>query len=278
MKRLKLFIGICLLAATTATADVVATKVVDAHGTVERRGAGADSQWQSVNVGDMLAPGSAIRTGESSAVLLLLPDKHALRIGESTSVELKELGANRSFSFAVLKGRIWSFVNKAKKPAKYEVETPSMVLGVSGTLFSVAHDEQDGASDISVDDGEVRIRRGNTTERLQKGWQIRLLRDQVEAMRPQRHDNPTRDMWRNMRDREGWTRPAANPRLNPQTEQRVRELNRQRLELQKQRQQQLDAVRSQPAAMQRQQPQRAEPVKTSPQPVKTTAQPANLAK
>jgi hypothetical protein len=287
MKKTMFFVGILALAAISAYPDTGA-KVVDAHGTVEKRVGSAGSSWQSVNVGDMLSSGSAIRTGEDSAVLIQLPDKHAFRVGEGTTVELREVGANRSFSFQVLKGTIWSFVNKSKKPAKYEVETPSMVLGVSGTLFSVSHDELAGASDISVDDGEVRVRQGGTTHRMERGWQIRLMREQVEAVRPQRHDNQTREMWRNMRDREGWTRPVTIPRLSPQTEQRLRDLNRQRLELQRQqelqreqdlqRRRQAETVRPQPAQIQRQQNQRVtEPVKAAPSVApKTNTAPARV--
>jgi hypothetical protein len=237
---------------------------MDAHGTVEKRSSAADALWQSVNVGDTLSAGSTIRTGENAAVLLLLPDKHTFRVGEGTTVALREVGANKSFSFEVMKGRIWSFVNKAKKPAKYEVETASMVLGVSGTLFSVSHDDVAGASEVSVDDGEVRVRQGELTHRMERGWQIRLERGATQPARPQRHDNPTREMWRNMRDREGWTRPAANPRLNPQMEQRLQDLNRQRLDLQRQqleqqrqRQEAAEALRKSPAQSRQQQIQRA---------------------
>jgi hypothetical protein len=102
-------------------------------------------------------------------VLLVFSDKHAFRIGQRAEVQLKELGQSSSYSFELLGGQIWSFVNKARKPAKYEVETPSTVLGVSGTLFSVDHNSQTNESEISVADGEVSARQGNHHDERPEG-------------------------------------------------------------------------------------------------------------
>jgi hypothetical protein len=174
-------------------------RVVEAYGTVEKRIGTTVAPWQPVSVGDLLGPDIAIRTGADSAALLLLPDTHAVRVGEETAVELREVGRNGSFSFAIVTGIIWSFVNPARKPAKYEVQTPSALLGVSGGLFSVSHNHQSSETGITVDDGEVSVRQGNNTHNIGSGFQIRLLRNQPQRARLEPQDSQTRDMWRKLR-------------------------------------------------------------------------------
>src|SRR5689334_11788257 len=103
-------------------------KVEDAFGTAQKQIGGDKAAWKNISVGDLLAPQTTVKTGENSAVLLQLPDQHVLRVGAGTTVVLKELGKDKSFSFNVLSGRVWSYVRHASNPAKYEVETPSAVV------------------------------------------------------------------------------------------------------------------------------------------------------
>ncbi|HLJ57228.1 MAG TPA: FecR domain-containing protein, partial [Chthonomonadaceae bacterium] len=113
--------------------------VLDVYGPAQSR-VGDKGDWKNVNAGDILAVQTAVKTGDNAAVLLKLNGAHLFRVGEKTTVTLKELGVGKSFSFQVLAGNIWSIVRKVTQPAKYEVETPSVVAGVSGTIFAVSHD------------------------------------------------------------------------------------------------------------------------------------------
>ena len=78
------------------------------------------------------------------------------------------MGQNNSATISsFIEGEIWSFVNKARKPTKYEVETTSTVLGVSGTLFNISHNRSTPTSlDMSVADGVVSLRQGSTRPRM----------------------------------------------------------------------------------------------------------------
>jgi hypothetical protein len=211
-------------------------KAADVHGRVERRAtSNPDDRWSPIRVGDLLGPDSAVRTAPDSAVLLLLSDAHVVRIGENTILELKELGQNGSFSFALLKGRMWSLVDKAKKPAKYEVETPSTILGVSGTLFSVGHDEGNDETNVSVDEGEVRLHQGPTSKSVAAGLQMGVLRDGLDESSPQKHTPATLAMWKSIRSRETWAKPQGALRLNNEVEERARAVQQER---QKERHQQ----------------------------------------
>ncbi len=218
---------IIMMFAASGHAQANQARVADAYGAVEKKLNPADARWQSVNIGDMLNPSAVVRTGPGSAALLVFPDKHAFRIGERAEVQLKELGQNNSYSFEVLRGQIWSFVNKAKKPAKYEVETPSTVLGVSGTLFTVEHDAQANESEVSVADGTVNAGRGAAAQRVEKGYQLRLRRGQAGGV-PQKHDNHTKQMWSTIQQSEAWTKGNATAKLNREAEEKIRALKEQR--------------------------------------------------
>jgi hypothetical protein len=220
-------------------------KAADVHGRVERKTASnPDDRWSPIKVGDLLGADAVVRTAADSAVLLVLQDAHVVRIGENAMLELKELGQNNSFSFTLLRGRIWSFVDKAKKPAKYEVETPSTILGVSGTLFSVAHDEANGETNVSVDDGEVRLRQGQTSKNLAAGLQMGVSRNGLDQAGPQKHTPATLAMWKTIRSRETWAKPNGALRLNQQVEERARAIQQER---QKEKQQQAPRTPKKPA-------------------------------
>jgi len=202
-------------------------RVSDAVGTVEKK-VSSSAQWQTVSVGDVLSPDTSLRTGTNSAILLAFPDRHVVRIGEYSELRLRELGQNSSYSFQLLNGQIWSFVNKAKKPAKYDVETPSTVLGVSGTLFHVNHDTQTNESNISVADGVVSVGRGSAVQRVQKGFQTRVRQGQTGRASVTKLDTKAREMWDHLRKSENWTKGNAAPQINRQTESRLRTLQEER--------------------------------------------------
>ena len=194
----------------------------DVTGNALRRIARNPDRWAPLGKGDLVPADSAVQTGANSAVLLSLPGQHVIRIGESTTLEIKEAGRNRSYSFALLKGRIWSYVNKAAKPAKYEVETSSVILGVSGTLFSVARDDQTDEVDASVEDGQVRMRRGPVQKILDHGFQLRVVNRRLVFATPRRQTTATQAMWKAVGTAETWSRPGGALRLNRQIDERAR--------------------------------------------------------
>ncbi|MBI3912085.1 MAG: FecR domain-containing protein [Armatimonadetes bacterium] len=197
-------------------------KVVDAFGTVRKRIGDERAKWENINVGDLLPPMTTVKTEARSAVLLLLPDRHVFRIGAKTTVVLREVGKDRSFSFNVLSGQVWSFVQGAAKPAKYEVETPSAVVGVSGTLFSVFYDEENDETLVSADEGEVMVRQGQRTLRCPKGFCARLRRNQIQQALALAHDQRVRQIWGLVRRHEGWMKARDGAlRLNRRIEERL---------------------------------------------------------
>ena len=225
MKKLLTF-GILLLCLGLGTArepqaqsgSAPRAKVVDAFGTAQKQ-IGDKAAWQNINVGDLLPTQTTIKTGADSAVLLQLPDQHVFRIGAETVVVLKELGKDKAFSFNVLSGHVWSYVRRASKPTRYEVETPSAVVGVSGTVFSVFHDPNTGETSVSTEHGEVKVRQGNLPAlAVREGFYTSLRPGQRSAAKALVQTEMHRKMWRALRQNEPWTRGNNTLRLNKSVE------------------------------------------------------------
>jgi hypothetical protein len=222
MKIVRLFPLIALLMAATgliAQAQTVMekAKVVDAFGTAKRRNSDS-APWQNINVGDLLPTQTTVQTGDNSAVLLQLPDRHIFRIGAASTVQLKQLGKDKEFSFSVLSGHVWSFVRRAEKPAKYEIETPSAVIGVSGTVFSVSHDPNSADTEVSTDKGEVNVSAGGATQIVATGYTLRARRGLALA-RAVVQTQAQRHVWQALHAHEKWLGGASSGRLDRRIEQ-----------------------------------------------------------
>jgi hypothetical protein len=219
---LSLGFGLTAWTQTPSAPPAERAKVVDAFGTVQKLLGDEKAKWQNVNVGDLLPTQTTLKTGDNSAVLLLLPDQHVFRIGAQTTLQLRQLGKDKEFSFHVIRGRIWSFVRRAEKPAKYEIETPSAVVGVSGTVFSVFHDPSSDQTTVSTEQGEVQIRQGANTIAVPKGFATSLLRNQRTPFQTFPQPEAMRRMWQAIRRQETWMSPNRPLRLDRQVEQRYR--------------------------------------------------------
>jgi hypothetical protein len=226
MKCSRLALVLLMVVAATVSAHVQTPResatAADVTGKAQRRVARNPDRWVPLVKGDLVAPESAVQTETDSAVLLSLPGQHVIRIGENTTLEIKELGKNSAYSFALLKGRIWSYVDKATKPAKYEVETASVILGVSGTLFSVARDDQTDELDASVQEGQVRLRRGAVQKTLEHGFQLRVMNRRLSVAVARKHTLATQAMWKTVGAAEAWHKRGGALRLNRQVDERAR--------------------------------------------------------
>jgi hypothetical protein len=223
---LVLLLPLPALAQAPAAPPADRATVADAYGDAQKRVSDAPERWVAVAVGDLLPPNSAVKTAGRAGMLLVLPDKHAIRVGENTRLELKEVGENRSYYFQLIEGEIWSFVNRALRPAKYEVETPSTILGVSGTLFGISFNKGTGESEMSVAAGVVSARQGAVTRAVTRGLALRVRPDQMQHAFAVRQDKSTEQMWKVFVSRETWMRPTAAPKIAKEIEADMRALRR----------------------------------------------------
>ena len=78
--------------------------------------------------------GDKIVTGENEQILMLIMDSNEITIDENSEIlidELKEENGGSNQSFSIIKGKIWSDIkNKLNANSKYEIKTPTAVMGV----------------------------------------------------------------------------------------------------------------------------------------------------
>ncbi len=186
----------------------LSARVTDAFGTAQKQSASAGGTWQNISVGDLLPAMTSVKTGDNSAVLLLFRGGHVLRIGSNTTVQLREVGGGKSFSFSILSGRIWSVVRTVNKPAKYEVDTPSAVAGVEGTLFSVFYGQDSAHTLVSANQGTVNLRQGGQSVKVREGFTADVAKGQKSPLAASPSPPYIERMWQSLR-KETWVRPGA---------------------------------------------------------------------
>ena len=120
-----------------------------------------------LEVGKLVRAGDLVRTGPRSSVELRWvrwAGGMRIRIGENTRFRVIRSILNRKTKETTARlrldlGKIWVRLREALTGrSKFEVETPTVVAAVRGTVFSVAV-AQDGASQVEVLEGEVAVKR-----------------------------------------------------------------------------------------------------------------------
>src|SRR5256886_7601146 len=99
-----------------------------------------------VKVGTVLGPGTTIKTGAGSSVLLFLGKTAGfIRLTENTTVSLDKLtltdtGADTAaeVQLGLTDGTILGNVNKLSAASRYEIKTPNGVAGIRGTRYRMS--------------------------------------------------------------------------------------------------------------------------------------------
>lgn len=119
-----------------------------------RPGGGNDAQWQPLQLGAEIAPGSVVRT-DSSGSMELRNGIDTLRLSSSSEIELPA-GQDGDPVTRVIHWIGTAFFHVGKRPGpQFEVDTPYIVAIVKGTKFTTSVSEA-GAS-IKVSEGIVDV-------------------------------------------------------------------------------------------------------------------------
>ena len=139
--------------ARTATVSEI-NNTVDARET-------ESADWQTANVGQALAEGGGVRTGDDSrAKVDLSPDNSILRIAPNTEFKLTTFSPEPTDPVTKLvldAGKLFARVTKALGGGEFEIETPSGVATVRGSLMSAAYSRADGRMIVTCLEGECRL-------------------------------------------------------------------------------------------------------------------------
>jgi hypothetical protein len=121
--------------------------------------AGIGTQKTAVRIGDTVSTGQSLKTGARSECTLQLGDRATIRIAENTQLLLDEvvLDAGRSsVGLRAVVGAVLCKVGKLSGDERFRVVTPTAVVGVRGTEFSVAV-SAGGDTVLEVQQGSVAI-------------------------------------------------------------------------------------------------------------------------
>lgn len=137
---------------------------------------GGGVAWKPAASGMAVLPGMRIRTFEGYADLLL-PGRSMVRIAPHSELvlarmEIFEAGQAVTRLFLSI-GRIWVHViRQLDYLVDFEVQTPSAVAGVRGTIFSVMV-AADGSTVVSVHQGKVSVSAGGESKVANRRQEIR---------------------------------------------------------------------------------------------------------
>lgn len=114
--------------------------------------------WVAGTDGMELAEGAKIRTGEGAASVIL-NEGEVLHLEPGTEATLSEIGDSIRIGQAL--GETWNKVTRISGVTAYEVETPTTVATVRGTMFFMR------AGEVAVEEGEVEVGLANApTKRI----------------------------------------------------------------------------------------------------------------
>lgn len=138
----------------------------EVKGLVEvRRGSG---EFQALKSGGVVAVGDVVRTGDKSGVEFTWADKTRWKLASNTQLTVKKASVNKKIEtsqFRLDAGQVFVRLVKKLAPAsRFEIETPTAVAAVRGTVFSVA--VEGGQTKVEVFKGHVQVSAQNGAEKM----------------------------------------------------------------------------------------------------------------
>jgi hypothetical protein len=129
----------------------------------------SNENWQTAAEGSQIETSGAVKTGSDSRVRVDISDGSLIRLGADTSFTLLELSPGLDdpiTRFKLEAGKVWIEVTSALGSGLFEIETPSGVSAVRGSLMSVEYDPVTGELTVTCLEGQCRVTdpQGNSTD------------------------------------------------------------------------------------------------------------------
>ena len=115
--------------------------------------------WKKAVINEGLVSGDKVRTMEQSRGEVAFADGSIIRIDASSNLDIVELKKDKGGQAAQAKvwsGKVWASVNKMSKKTKFELESPTAVAAVRGTVFRMTVSD-DKTTKVAVYSGEVKV-------------------------------------------------------------------------------------------------------------------------
>lgn len=127
--------------------------VLTTEGTVEVAPAGTQN-WAPARPGQALAVGDRIHTGEGSRATVRLSDRSVLRVGDSTTLEIRPQAQPGKRMLLDLKAGK-SYLHNRERPTELQFRTPLASGAIRGTEFELSVDEASGRTVLTMIEGAV---------------------------------------------------------------------------------------------------------------------------
>lgn len=110
--------------------------------------------WQTLEVGQRLAPGDTVKTGSYGALSILFQDDTQVRVHRNSTFEVGEVrgsGKPGTSKFTLLTGSVWSRAKSLFRTVSgtlpsgqrvLELSTPTATIGIRGTDWHASVDDQ----------------------------------------------------------------------------------------------------------------------------------------
>ncbi len=145
--------------AATATPAARSAQLSELQNTVEARDSG-DVVWRAAVEGQQIAAGGRVRTGEAARAKVSLSDGTTIRLAPATEFVLAEFSPQPTDPVTQLKltaGKMWVIVTKTLGSGSFDIETPSGVAAVRGSLMSTEFYPADGRMIVTCLEGQCRL-------------------------------------------------------------------------------------------------------------------------
>lgn len=96
-----------------------------------------------------IGPNELIKTDEKTQIEITLPNESKVKVAQDTEAVFK----SESF-LEVVKGKLHDLIKNLKPKSKFEINTPTSIVGVRGTEYAIEV-ENNGTTVVRVFDGEV---------------------------------------------------------------------------------------------------------------------------
>ncbi len=133
--------------------------ISEIQNTVEARESDS-AEWKTAGTGEQVAAGGGVRTGDESRARVDISDGTILRVAPNTEFQLATLSpelANPVTKLVVASGRLFAWITEALGGGSFEVETPSGVATVRGSLMSAAYSSTDARLVVTCLQGNCRL-------------------------------------------------------------------------------------------------------------------------
>jgi hypothetical protein len=177
-----MFVGALVVLAGADRAQVATREAVVSfmYGDVQVRHGTAG--YKAAKTNERLQPGDAIKTGADSRAEISLSGGGYLRMDESSQLLITHLEEKGTTSFQTLIGGVWVTIEQALSGgSKFQIEMPSAVASVQGTVFRCEVDEE-GESSTYVYDGQVELTAGDVREKVVRAQWAKVARDRRVAL------------------------------------------------------------------------------------------------